>query len=103
MWTNTASEWNRASKSSTFRSDIHRHFSLERSRSSCSMFLFIVVGPVGLVWALEGCAIVKNHSPKVVMIRKRLRHFGLDMIPLGFRHDQVVLFGRTRARFNSLL
>src|SRR3989442_1280216 len=66
MWTKTASLWNRAARESTLRSDIQRHFSLERLRISCSALVLLGVGE-GLTSfgsAKDDCApSVKKHSP----------------------------------------
>src|SRR5688500_4635808 len=67
MWTKTASSWKRAASESEFRSDIHRHFSLERPSISCSAFVSLVTGRLALLrgaqahWALTSRA----HSPSI--------------------------------------
>src|SRR4030043_573972 len=43
IWTKTAFSWKRAARESTLRSDIQRHFSLERLITSCSDFTFCII------------------------------------------------------------
>src|SRR5512141_2754187 len=43
MWTKTASSWKRAARKSILRSDIQRHFCLERSMISCFDFRFCMI------------------------------------------------------------
>src|SRR4030042_954851 len=50
IWTKTAFSWKRALRESTLRSDIQRHFSLERLITSCSDFRFCIILSSCLYW-----------------------------------------------------
>src|SRR3990172_7159558 len=73
MWTKTASSWKRAARASTLRSDIQRHFSLERLSTSCSSFVLLAAGGAASFGAVacasdatDECGLtIKKHSPRM--------------------------------------
>src|SRR5687768_16381395 len=91
MWTNTASSWKRADKASTYRSDIHCHFSLERLITSCCAFVAGAAaggGSTGFCGAPDACtAAIRKHNPTI-------ERFIIDMLRFCF---QQILFGTAAA------
>src|SRR4051794_8870477 len=67
MWTKTACSWKREARESILRSDIQRHFALERLMISCSTFVLLTVGVLPFFCCAEAhCGLVtKKHSPRI--------------------------------------
>ena len=78
MWTKTASSWKSSARASTLRSDIQRHFSLERRSTSCSALVAVAehltVPGLRLARPEDAEPATKSHKPRLDTFISLLHH-----------------------------